>query len=178
MRYERRQGQALVELALTLPLIAVILVSLFDFGMLLYAHIQVANAAREGARASSLYRSVRYENTSNLSSPTACTSGIDGWSVLDVATQAIVTRELTNAGCRNPTGTISATALGILDSNPSPTAWAVIITPTQTNAGPSPGDRATLTITYPYRLIIISKFVRALNDPITISKSVNFEYTP
>ncbi len=178
MRDQRKRGQALVELALTLPLIAMILVSMFDFGMLLYAHIQVANAVREGARASSLYRSVRYENTSNLSNPAACTSGIEGWSVLDVASQAIVTRALTNQGCRNPTGDISATALGILDPNPSPTSWAITITPAQTNAGPDPGDRATLTITYPYRLIIISKFVRALSDPITISKSVNFEYTP
>lgn len=178
MRRRRTRGQSLAEMALTLPLIAGMLVSLFDFGMLLYAHIQVANAAREGARASALYRTTRYDSTTNLANPSACASGIDGWSVAQVASQAIVTRALTNQGCPDPTGAISSTALGWLDPSPTPTAWTLSVTPSPTNAGPNPGDRATLTLVYPYRLIIISKLVPALSDPISISKSVNYEYTP
>jgi Flp pilus assembly protein TadG len=184
MSTRRGRGQALAELALTMPLMAMIIVSLFDFGMVLYAHIQVANAAREGARAASLYRSQRYEyvNPNNYNNPRQCTNGIDGWSLLDVAQQAIVTRSLDGSGngdkCRDASGTITASALGWLPADPTP-AWTVTITPAQTtNAGPSPGDRATLTLSYPYRLIIISKLVPALSDPLTISKSVNFEYTP
>lgn len=178
MDQHRTRGQSLTELAVTLPIILVILLSLFDFGMLLYAHIQVANAAREGARAASLYRSVRYQNTSNLTNPAQCTSGINGWSVDDVAQQAIVTRELNNQGCRDANGAISGTALGWLDPAPVIYPWTTTITPVPTNAGPVPGDRATLTLSYPYRLIIISSFVKALGDPVLISKSVNFEYTP
>jgi len=172
------RGQSLAELALTLPVLVVILLSMFDFGMLLYAHIQVANAAREGARAVSLYRSVRYQNTINLTNPAQCTSGIDGWSTNDIAQQAIVMRALNNQGCRDATGAISASALGWLDPAPNTYPWTVTIIPTQTNAGPNPGDRATLTLAYSYRLIIISSLVPALRDPIVISKSVNFEYTP
>jgi Flp pilus assembly protein TadG len=177
----RRSGQALAELAITLPLIAIILVSMVDVALLLYAHNQVANAAREGARAASLYRSLRYTATNNADTNNPnrqCTSGIDGWSVADIAQQAIVTRALTNQGCRDATGTITASALGWLDPAPTTSPWTLAITPTPTNSGPTPGDRATLTIVYPYRLVILSSFVRALRDPTPISKSVNFEYTP
>ncbi len=174
MRERHTHGQALAELAVTLPVLAVILVSLFDFGMLLYAHIQVANAAREGARAASLYRSTRFEYT------TGKCNGIDGWSLDDTVQQAIVTRALDNQGCRNASGTIQGTSLGWLDPAPATYPWTATVSPTLTDTanGPTPGDRATLTLVYQYRMIIISKFVPALQDPIQISKSVNYEYTP
>ncbi len=44
------RGQALVEMALALPLLALILFAIIDFGLGLNARIQVANAVREGAR--------------------------------------------------------------------------------------------------------------------------------
>jgi hypothetical protein len=44
------RGQALVELALALPLLALIMFAIIDFGLGLNARIQVANAVREGAR--------------------------------------------------------------------------------------------------------------------------------
>jgi Flp pilus assembly protein TadG len=179
MLQHRRSGQALAELAIALPLIAIILVSMVDVALLLYAHNQVANAAREGARAASLYRSLRYTATNDAGNPNRqCTSGIAGWSVTDIAQQAIVTRAITNQGCRDATGAITASAFGWLDPAPATNPWTLTITPVPTNSGPTPGDRATLTLVYPYRLVILSSFVRALRDPTPISKSVNFEYTP
>ncbi len=52
MKGERRgeRGQALVELALVLPVLALLLFAIIDFGLALNARIQVANAVREGAR--------------------------------------------------------------------------------------------------------------------------------
>ncbi len=44
------RGQALVEMALVLPLLALLLFAIIDFGLALNARIQVANAVREGAR--------------------------------------------------------------------------------------------------------------------------------
>ncbi len=44
------RGQALVELALALPLLALLLFGIIDFGLGLSARIQVSNAVREGAR--------------------------------------------------------------------------------------------------------------------------------
>ena len=43
-------GQAIVELALTLPLLLLIIMGIFDFGLLFQRYEVVTNAAREGAR--------------------------------------------------------------------------------------------------------------------------------
>jgi Flp pilus assembly protein TadG len=43
-------GQAIVELALTLPLLMLILLGVFDFGLMFQQYEVVTNAAREGAR--------------------------------------------------------------------------------------------------------------------------------
>jgi Flp pilus assembly protein TadG len=44
------RGQAIVELALTLPLLLLVLLGIFDFGLMFQRFEVVANAAREGAR--------------------------------------------------------------------------------------------------------------------------------
>jgi len=44
------RGQAIVELALTLPLLMLILLGVFDFGLMFQQYEVVTNAAREGAR--------------------------------------------------------------------------------------------------------------------------------
>nr|WBU15379.1 TadE-like protein [uncultured bacterium] len=49
------RGQALVELALVLPLLLLILFGIVDFGLGLSAKIQVTNAVRDGARQGIVY---------------------------------------------------------------------------------------------------------------------------
>jgi Flp pilus assembly protein TadG len=49
-RRGRGRGQSLVEFALILPILALLLFILFDFGRAVYAWTAVSNAAREGAR--------------------------------------------------------------------------------------------------------------------------------
>ncbi len=44
------RGQSLVELALTLPLLLLILLGVIDLGRIYFSYITVVNAAREGAR--------------------------------------------------------------------------------------------------------------------------------
>lgn len=50
IRCKRERGQAIVELALTLPLLLLIVMGVFDFGLLFQRFEVVTNAAREGAR--------------------------------------------------------------------------------------------------------------------------------
>lgn len=50
-----KRGQALVELALMLPILTVILMGVIDLSFVLYAHIHVAAACNEGARTGSLF---------------------------------------------------------------------------------------------------------------------------
>ncbi len=49
------RGQSLVELALTLPLMLTLTMGIIEFGFVLWAHVQVAGAAGQGARAGSLF---------------------------------------------------------------------------------------------------------------------------
>ncbi|ADL11781.1 TadE/TadG family type IV pilus assembly protein [Acetohalobium arabaticum] len=46
----RRRGQALVELALVLPVLLLILFGIVEFGRIFHAYLVIANAARVGAR--------------------------------------------------------------------------------------------------------------------------------
>lgn len=47
---KNEKGQALVELALVLPLLLALLCGIIDFGWIYYNQITLTNAAREGAR--------------------------------------------------------------------------------------------------------------------------------
>jgi Flp pilus assembly protein TadG len=49
VRVRRSRGQALVELAVTLPFLLLLLLAAVDFGRLFYVYVGVENAAREGA---------------------------------------------------------------------------------------------------------------------------------
>jgi Flp pilus assembly protein TadG len=53
-RKAKSRGQSMVELALVLPIVMMLLMGAIDFGFILYAHVQVAAAAGEGARVGSL----------------------------------------------------------------------------------------------------------------------------
>jgi hypothetical protein len=180
-------GQSLVETALLLPIVALLLIGVVEFGLILYAHVQVANAAREAARAASLYRSTRFETIEpSKSDTTNCDGSILGWSLDQVVKQAIVYRELAtsggSSGCPKMTSTtVNYTSLGWLDPLPS-TNWIVTITNTtfipQTSATDNPvaGSRATVELKYPYRLMVLSNLFPYLSDPIWITKSVDFEF--
>jgi Flp pilus assembly protein TadG len=50
VRSASEQGQAIIELALTLPLLLLVVLGVFDFGLMFQRYEVVTNAAREGAR--------------------------------------------------------------------------------------------------------------------------------
>jgi len=64
-RLAARHGQALVELAIAMPLLALMLFGLVDFGRAYFQYIAVVNAAREGARAAAY----GFHNLSNAANP-------------------------------------------------------------------------------------------------------------
>jgi Flp pilus assembly protein TadG len=47
----KKQGQALVEMALILPLLILILMGTMEFGRIFHSYLLITNASREGARA-------------------------------------------------------------------------------------------------------------------------------
>ena len=180
------RGQAVVETALLLPILILLLIGIAEFGFILYAHVQVSNAAREAARAASLYRSTRFSTIDpSQADTTKCDGSIKGWSLDQVVKQAIVYRELKNSGCPNMASTtVNYTSLGWLDPLPS-TMWTVTIINTtdttffpQTNAtaNPTAGSRATVELKYPYHLLVLSNLIPYFSDPIWITKSVDFKF--
>lgn len=50
-----RKGQALVETALTLPILLLVVMGIIEFGRIFNAELIVSNAAREGARYAALH---------------------------------------------------------------------------------------------------------------------------
>lgn len=58
------RGQSLVEIALIIPALLILFLGIAELGFYLYAHVQVANAAREGARYGSLCK--QNNNCANL----------------------------------------------------------------------------------------------------------------
>jgi hypothetical protein len=64
-REGRRRAQAVVELAVAMPLLALMLFGLVDFGRAFFQYIAVVEAAREGAR----YATYGFSNLSNAGTP-------------------------------------------------------------------------------------------------------------
>jgi Flp pilus assembly protein TadG len=192
LREKRAGGQSLVEVALILPMLALLLIGAVEFGFLLYAQVQVANAAREAARAGSLYRSTRYTYADTKKN---CDGAIAGWSLQNVVDQAVVTLPLDAQGCRNTSAAPTYTSLGWLDPAPaSPDVIQVTISDVEANTSipttvfwttsqqsgavvPDAGKRATVTVVYPYRLVVVSNLLPYLTNPISIGKSVRFEFS-
>lgn len=65
-RVAARRGQALVELAIAIPLLALMLFGLVDFGRAYFQYIALVNSTREGARSAAY----GFSNLSNAASPT------------------------------------------------------------------------------------------------------------
>lgn len=78
-KWTKRRGFAALELALTLPVLGLILMGLVEFSMLIYARSSVVQACRYGARAASLagvpHEQIEWEIRNTL--PPALQDGLD-----------------------------------------------------------------------------------------------------
>jgi Flp pilus assembly protein TadG len=127
----KEQGQSMVEAAFMLPILLILFLGIAEVGFLLFAHVQVANAAREGARYGSL---CRYNGT--------CFGDADkGYKDLtEVVKYGGVFPEV-------------APILNMDDSNTT-----VNVQPSLTSA-PSLGSPITVTVTYNHSSLIVSNFI-------------------
>ena len=151
--FPRQRGQAAVEMALLLPVLVMLLFGIIMSGFTFYAFIQVSNAAREGARAGSLYR---------------ITQATSGLTLVQTVRQAIY----------DP-GT-GSTALGFLTPTGSSfnvTSDVSVPTPVDVDGDGtiSSGDRLTVTVTYRYTLPVLSLLLPVFPQPIVIVRSVEMD---
>ena len=152
----RQHGQSAVEMALVLPLLLVLLLGMIVAVFMFYSYIQVTNAAREGARAGSVYR---------------MTHTATGYS-LDITVQKAIFDSGTGhsaLGFLTPTGDSFnvASDVSITLVKPDGTAGDV--------ADPRPGDRLTVQVTYRYTVPIVAVALPVFPQPLVIVRSVMME---
>lgn len=186
-------AQSLTELALLMPLLALLLVGLVELGFLLHARVQVTSAAREAARAASLYRATRYATISDNNLTTAkCEGSINGWSLQQTVEQAVVRYGLDANGCP-ASGAIESSALGLLATTRAASGTTAPPCPTTDVGGwvvgvktdfiqlsgddmPKAGEQATVTLCYPHHMLIASELLSYFGEPIWVRSSVVFAY--
>lgn len=178
---QRRRGQGLVEFALALPLLALLLAGLVDFGFLLYAHVQVTNAAREGARAGSLYLGSRMQYSACTGTPVSCPAGYgnggDCWSLTAWVQNGIVQRNRSNNGCPAATFNTAVSSLGLLNATRcangsvlNEECWWETITPTPGTSQPIAGSEITVQVRYNHRVLFFGGLMGMLDEYVQITK--------
>jgi Flp pilus assembly protein TadG len=100
------QGQSFVELALTLPVLTVILLGAAEFGRLAYAAIEVSNAARSGVAYGAQTLSTAADTTGMQTAATNDGSDISSWASVGLSATAFQTCK-----CSDGSATTCATAL-------------------------------------------------------------------
>jgi|WetSurMetagenome_2_1015567.scaffolds.fasta_scaffold247222_2 hypothetical protein len=161
-RARSQRGQSAVEIALLLPLLLLILLGIIIAGFMFYAHIQVSNAVREGARAGSVYW---------------VTHPINGLTLQDTVRKAIYD----DKGTVTPSDDVSA--LGFLPATGSSfsvnTDVAISLLKPDNTAGdltdPRPGDRLSVSLTYRYTLPIVAVALPVLPQPFVMQSNVMME---
>lgn len=105
-RAASQEGQALVEFAIVLVPLLVILAGVIQFGFLFGANVTLTNAAREGARAGTIYLYDR-DHTKAWNDAARCGAIVDAaedaFGMLDV-TAPHFTVTVTGGSCPTPTG--------------------------------------------------------------------------
>lgn len=171
-----KSGQSLVEFALILPLLVLLLYGLAEFGFLLYGHVQVTNAAREGARAGSLYLGSRFHYTA--------VHGLnDCWSMQSWVENALVQHNRDGKGCPESTYSTATHAFGLLSSAPCTSAeqmhcWTLqpllingaAFTDTPAEISRLIGDPLQVEVIYRYDLPLLGGVFQA--NPVLIQKRV------
>lgn len=151
-RLRDQRGQAALETALVLPILILLLFGIIMSGFTFYAFIQVSNAAREGARAGSVYRITKAESGLTL--------------------DATVKKAIYDSGTGiSALGYLSPTAPSFdVDAD-----VAVDWLDADSDTFVSSGDEVTVEVTYRYTIPIISVMLPMFPQPIVINRSVMME---
>ena len=149
-----QQGQSTVEIAFLLPILMVLLYGIIAAGFVFYAFITVSNAARDAARAGSVYRLTR---------------AASGLSLEETVENAVY----------DPGPNPDRTSLGFL-STTAPSFDVVsdvtaIWVDVDGDSLESVGDQLTASVTYRYTIPLLSDFVPMFPQPIVIVRNVTME---
>jgi Flp pilus assembly protein TadG len=152
-------GQSAVEIALLLPLLLLILFGIIVAGFVFYAHIQVSNAVREGARAGSIYRLTQFDT---------------GWTLDQTVRKAIYNPDTGQSalGFLPPTSpsfnAASDVTVTLADGNPADLC-------SLDTSNPCPGDKLTVRVVYRYTVPVVAVALPMFPQPLVMQSSVMME---
>jgi hypothetical protein len=157
-------GQSAVEMALVLPLLLLILFGIIVSVFMLQAYDQVSNAAREGARAGSMYRITQAGSGLSLDDAVRMAIYDDKGTVPKTDDVSALGSLLATSPSFDVTGTdVTCTLNGIICSD------------FDNNNLPRPGDRVRVKITYRYTMPVVSEALPMFPQPIVIAREVVME---
>ena len=194
VRRQRTRGQSLVEFALAAPLLALVLIGLAEFGFVLYAHVQVANATREAARAGGLYLSARFHYSGCISQPghpcpTNYGNGGDCWDFRPWVENALVQHLRQANGCDLTGYDTTVHAFGTLNpvecgGSVTTNCWTLETLSVGGTSAPSGGASDVtwitshigapleITVRYRYEMPFVGNLLGILRNPVDIRKTV------
>ena len=142
----RERGQAIIELALTLPLLLLIVLGIFDFGLMFQKYEVVTNAAREGARVGVL----------------------PGYSTTGPSSDAAL-RALDYLAVGGLTGTVRTCGAALVKNTRC--AIAVVSSTTITNSSPPKTvNQVTMTVEYDYEYQFVGPIMSLFGGTLGVSR--------
>jgi Flp pilus assembly protein TadG len=162
-RERLQHGQSAVEIALLLPILLLLLFGIIVAVFMFYARIQVSNAAREGARAGSLYRLTQFDT---------------GWTLRQTVQKNVYDSSTGKSalGFLSPTSpsfnVLNDVAVTLTDGNSSDTC--PLVDPTS-SSNPCPGDKLSVQVTYSYTLPIVAVALPMIPQPFVMKSNVMME---
>lgn len=126
----QEQGQAMVETVLVMMMVLLLLMGIIEFGFLFFAYVRVSNAAREGARAGSLWL-VDRKAGGGYYDPTLCST-----------VRTAVQSEFDQVADGDVT-------IAVVGQDPVSCGESEAVSPVA-------GQPITVTVTYPYALPVVS----------------------
>jgi Flp pilus assembly protein TadG len=166
------RGQALVEFAFVLLPVLLLIVGIVQFGLLFGASVTLTNAAREGARAGSIYvydysiaSNTRYKNDAARCGAVV-TAATDAFGMLSTGAPHF-SAPLTSGACPTPTGNVLVNGdvtVSYCDHVTTPDGDCPDTTDPDTACVQDTHEGCLIRVTITYRSDIIVPFIGALLD--------------
>jgi Flp pilus assembly protein TadG len=169
------KGSQLLELALSLPIMLVLLSGLVDFGQAWNIKQKLENAAREGVRIGASAPTLEYYSSIDCSSPVA-SSPCSVQAIADAVTHYMVNADLQNASCLTPNSPSSSTTNTWTYTCGNGVSITIAWPYSFTSSGGTTMMATQVSLTYPYRwtlnqIIGVLPGGGSLSLPSTISAS-------
>jgi hypothetical protein len=165
-RWRRRAGQSLVEMAMVMPVLALLTFGLVDFGRAYYFQVSVTNAAREGARSGilNIYTGPKSPTCGTSDSYATCPVQADAAIVNAVNAELLYSAITPKSVTICPPHDSTVSTAGCPDSSNRVDKW---------NSGQATNQNYYITVNVKYDFTLYTPLMQQLvGNPITMSVSV------